>query len=232
MWNIEFMHHWHREHFSTHQFYADVLFDFAQTFPDEEIDLLESGRDRHGYDCVLIRSGEGQPKTRYIQLKSTEKDDKPLMGIHGVMLLAEHREILQIWVSEQGHCEYYFLSDFGRIAHMCLAISGKQLSEKSTSKESDVVEALKPLGELIGGFTPPASYREIQAKWGALKATDWPIWDGQLVKVRGRLWSEVLKRLASHYKGVFPDWRQDRHEIDARWTRKIPRRSLADYIFR
>lgn len=51
------MHHWHREHFSTHQFYADALFDFTQTFPDAELDLLESGRDRHGYDCVLIRSG-------------------------------------------------------------------------------------------------------------------------------------------------------------------------------
>jgi hypothetical protein len=226
------MHHWHREHFTTHQFYADVLFDFAQTYPDEELDLLESGRDRHGYDCVLIRSGEGQPMSRYIQLKSTEKDDKPLMGIHGAMLVSEHREILQIWVSEQGHCEYYFLSDFGRIAHLALAISGKQLSDKTTAKEQDVVTALKPLGELIGGFEPPASYREIQARWGKLKAGDWPIWDGQLFKVRGRVWSEVLKRLASHYKSIFPKWREDRHEIDARWTRKIPKTQLADYIFR
>ncbi len=226
------MHHWHREHFSTHQFYADVLFDFAQTYPDEEMDLLESGRDRHGYDCVLIRSGVGQPMSRFIQLKSTEKDDKPLMGIHGAMLLSEHREILQIWVSEQGHCEYYFLSDFGRIAHLSLAISGKQLSDKSTTREQDVVNALKPLGELIVGFDPPASYRKIQSSWAKLKAGDWLIWDGQLAKVRGRVWSEVLKRLASHYKSVFPNWREDRHEIDACWTRKIPRKSLADYIFR
>lgn len=226
------MHHWHREHFSTHQFYADVLFDFAQTFPDDEVDLLESGRDRHGYDCVLIRSGEGTPQTRYVQLKSTESDNAPLMGIRGPMLLAEHREILQIWVSPQGHCEYHFLSDFGRIVHLCLAISGKQLSDKSTTKQQDVVAVLKPLGDLIPGFAPPVSYREIQGNWGKLKATDWPIWDGQLVKVRGRLWAEVLKPLAKHYKVVFPDWRQDRHEIDARWTRKIARKSLADYIFR
>lgn len=226
------MKHWHREHFSTHQFFADVLFDFAETFPDEEMDLLESSRDRHGYDCVLIRMGTGQPATRYVQLKSTEKDDAPLVGVRGPMLLTEHREILQIWVSPQGHCEYYFLSDFGRIVHLCLAISGKQLSEKSTGKEADVIEALKPLGDLIGGFSPPTSYREIQTKWGRLKATDWPIWDGQLVKVRGRLWAEVLKRLASYYKVVFPDWRQERHEIDARWTRKITRKNLADYIFR
>lgn len=226
------MHHWHREHFSTHQFYADVLFDFAQSYPDEEMDLLESGRDRHGYDCVLIRSGQGMPQTRYVQLKSTEKEDAPLMGIHGLMLLAEHREILQIWVSEQGHCEYHFLSDFGRIAHLSLAISGKQLSNRSKAKEQDVVTALKPLGELIGGFEPPASYREIQARWGKLKAGDWPIWDGQLAKVRGRLWTEVLRRLSGHFKTVFPDWRQDRHEVDARWTRKIARKNLADYIFR
>jgi len=226
------MHHWHREHFSTHQFYADVLFDFAQTYPDEEMDLLESGRDRHGYDCVLIRFTDGQPLTRYIQLKSTENNGTPLQGIRGPMLLAEHREILQIRVSEQGHCEYYFLSDFGRIAHLCLAISGKQLSEKSATRQQDVVTALKPLGDLISGFAPPASYREIQAKWGKLKAEEWPIWDGQLFKVRGRVWAEVLKRLASHYKSVFPDWRQDRHEIDARWTRKIARKNLADYIFR
>lgn len=226
------MHHWHREHFTTHQFYADVLFDFAQTYPEEEMDLLESGRDRHGYDCVLIRSGPGQPATRYIQLKSTEKDDGLLMGIRGPMLLAEHREIVQIWVSPQGHCEYYFLSDFGRIAHLSLAISGKQLSEKSTSKEQSVVEALKPMDELIGGFTPPASYREIQAGWGQLKAEQWPIWDGQLAKVRGRLWANCLRPLASHFKAVFPEWRQDRHEIDARWTRKIAKKLLADYIFR
>jgi len=227
------MHHWHREHFSTHQFYADVLFDFAQTYPDEELDLLESGRDRHGYDCVLIRSGAGQPSTRYVQLKSTEKEDGVLMGIRGNMLLTEHREILQIWVSEKdGHCEYYFLSDFGRIVHLCLAISGKQLSEKSTSKEKVVAEALKPLEELIGGFTSPASYREIQAKWGPLKGADWPIWDGQLAKVRGKLWNSVLRPLASHFKAVYPEWRQDRHVIDARWTRKIARKLLADYIFR
>jgi hypothetical protein len=226
------MHHWHREHFSTHQFYADVLFDFAQTYPDEEIDLLESGRDRHGYDCVLIRSGEGQPVTRYVQLKSTENDDKPLVGIHGSMLLSEHREVVQIWVAEPGHCEYYFLSDFGRIAHLCLAISGKQLSNKSTTKEAAVVDALKPLGTLIGGFTPPASYRKIQTEWGQLKATDWPIWDGQLAKSRGRVWNDVIRPLASHFRAVFPEWRQDRHTIDARWTRKIARKLLADYIFR
>lgn len=227
------MHHWYREHFSTHQFYADVLFDFAQTFPNDEIDLLESGRDRHGYDCVLIRSGEGQPVTRYIQLKSTEKDDAPLMGIHGPMLLSEYREIVQVWVSaEHGQCEYHFLSDFGRIAHLCLAISGKQLSDKSRSKEAAVVEALKPLGELVGGFAPPVSYREIQARFGPLKAGDWPIWDGQLAKVRGRLWSDALRPLASHFKAVFPEWRQERHTVDARWTRKITRKLLADYIFR
>jgi hypothetical protein len=226
------MHHWHREHFTTHQFYADVLFDFAQTYPDEELDLLESGRDRHGYDCVLIRSGPGQPATRYVQLKSTEKDDALLMGVRGQMLLAEHREILQIWVSPQGHCEYYFLSDFGRIAHLCLAIADKQRSDKSTSKQQPVVEALRPLGELIGGFQPPASYREIQAAWGPLKADSWPAWDGQLAKVRGRLWADVLRPLASHYKTVFPEWRQDRHEIEARWTRKMPKKLLADYIFR
>ncbi len=226
------MHHWHREHFTTHQFYADVLFDFAQTFPEEEMDLLESGRDRHGYDCVLIRSGSGQPATRYVQLKSTEKEDALLMGIHGRMLLTEHREILQIWVSTQGHCEYYFLSDFGRIAHLCLAISGKQLFEKSTSKQQAVVDALKPLGELIGGFVLPSSYREIQASWGPLKAESWPIWDGQLFKTRGKVWNDVLRPLASHYKAVFPKWRDDRHEIDARWTRKIAKKLLADYIFR
>ncbi len=226
------MHHWHREHFSTHQFYADVLFDFAETFPDEEMDLLESGRDRHGYDCVLIRSGAGQPATRYIQLKSTENDDAPLVGVRGQMLLAEHREILQIWVSKEGRCEYYFLSDFGRIAHLCLAISGKQLSEKSTVKQKEVVDALKPLGELIGGFTPPASYREIQSKWASLKADAWPIWDGQLAKARGKLWASCLRPLASHYKAVFPDWRQDKVSIDARWTRKITRKLLSDYIFR
>lgn len=227
------MHHWHREHFSTHQFYADVLFDFAQTYPDEELDLLESGRDRHGYDCVLIRSGPGQPATRYVQLKSTEKEDGVLLGIRGTMLLTEHREILQIWVSEeQGRCEYYFLSDFGRIAHLCLAISGKQLSEKSTSKEQAVIDALKPLGELIGGFKPPASYREIQGNWGQLKAESWPIWDGQLAKSRGKLWNNVLRPLASHYKAVFPEWRETRHQVDARWTRKIARKLLADYIFR
>lgn len=226
------MHHWHREHFSTHQFYADVLFDFAQTFPDEEIDLLESGRDRHGYDCVLIRSGTGQPATRYVQLKSTETDDAPLTGIRGPMLLTEHREIVQIRVSEQGHCEYYFLSDFGRIAHLCLAISGKQRSEKSLTKQRDVVDALQPLADMIGGFTPPASYRAIQAQFGQLKAESWPIWDGQLVKCRGRLWSDCLRPLASHFKAVFPDWRQDRHEIDARWTRKIARKALSDYLFR
>lgn len=226
------MHHWHREHFTTHQFYADVLFDFAQTYPEEEMDLLESGRDRHGYDCVLIRSGPGQPATRYIQLKSTEKDDGLLMGIRGPMLLAEHREIVQIWVSPQGHCEYYFLSDFGRIAHLSLAISGKQIFEKSTSRQQQVVDALKPLGELIGGFSPPASYREIQASWGALTADSWPIWDGQLFKSRGKVWNDVLRPLASHYKVVFPKWREDRHEIDARWTRKIAKKLLADYIFR
>lgn len=226
------MHHWHREHFSTHQFYADVLFDFAQTYPEEEIDLLESGRDRHGYDCVLIRSGPGTPQTKYIQLKSTEKEDAQLLGIHGPMLLTEHREIVQIWVSEQGHCEYYFLSDFGRIAHLCLSISGKQLSNKSKNKESDLVEALTPLGDLIGGFESPVSYRAIQAKWGGLKSSDWPMWDGQLAKARGRVWSDVLRRIASIYKGVFPDWREERLEVDARWTRKIPRKSLADYIFR
>ncbi len=226
------MHHWHREHFTTHQFYADVLFDFAQTFPEEEVDLLESGRDRHGYDCVLIRSGAAQPATRYIQLKSTEKEDGLLMGIRGTMLLTEHREILQIWVSPQGHCEYYFLSDFGRIAHLGLAISGKQLFDKSTSKQRAVIDALKPLGELIGGFTPPASYKEIQANWGPLKADSWPIWDGQLFKVRGKVWNDVLRPLASHYKAVFPKWREDRHEIDARWTRKIAKKLLADYIFR
>ena len=226
------MHHWHREHFSTHQFYADVLFDFAQTFPDEEMDLLESGRDRHGYDCVLIRSGPGQPATRYVQLKSTEKDDAPLMGVHGPMLLGEHREILQIWVSEDGRCEYYFLSDFGRMAHLCLAISGKQPSEKTATKERAVIEALKPLAELIGGFAPPTSYREIQGSWGPLKAESWPVWDGQLAKARGKLWANTLRPLASQFKAVFPDWRQERHEIDARWTRKIPRKLLADYIFR
>lgn len=226
------MKHWHREHFSTHQFYADVLFDFAQTHSDEEIDLLESGRDRHGYDCVLIRSGEGAPQTRYIQLKSTEAEDAPLTGIRGPMLLAEHREILQIRVSELGHCEYYFLSDFGRIAHLCLAISGKQLSSKSPTKQNDLVAALQPLGELIGGFVPPASYRAIQTEWGRLKPSDWPIWDGQLAKARGRAWAEVLRRLSSYYKAVFPEWRQDRLEIDARWTRKIARKNLADYIFR
>jgi len=226
------MHHWHREHFTTHQFYADVLFDFAVTYPEEELDLLESGRDRHGYDCVLIRSGATLTATRYIQLKSTEKDDAPMLGIRGPMLLAEHREILQIWVSPQGHCEYYFLSDFGRIAHLCLAISGKQLADKATNKQQAVVEALQPLGELIGGFKPLASYREIQAVWGPLKADGWPVWDGQLTKVRGRLWNDVLRPLASHYKAVFPKWREDRHEIDARWTRKIPKKLLADHIFR
>lgn len=226
------MHHWHREHFTTHQFYADVLFDFAQTYPDEEVDLLESGRDRHGYDCVLIRSGPGQPTTRYIQLKSTEKEDGVLMGIRGNMLLTEHREILQIWVSSQGHCEYYFLSDFGRIAHLSLEISGKPLSEKSKSKQEAVIDALKPLGDLIGGFSPPTSYREIQASWGPLKAESWPIWDGQLFKSRGKVWNEVLRPLASHYKAVFPKWREDRHEIEARWTRKIAKKHLADYIFR
>ena len=226
------MHHWHREHFSTHQFYADVLFDFAETFPEEELDLLESGRDRHGYDCVLIRSGTGQPATRFVQLKSTETEDAPLTGIRGPMLLAEHREIVQIRVCEQGRCEYYILSDFGRIAHLCLAISGKQMAEKSTTKQRDVVDALKPLGELIGGFTPPTSYRDIRAKWVPLKAKDWPTWDGQLAKCRGKLWNDVLRPLASHYKAVFPEWRQDRHEIDARWTRKIARKLLSDYIFR
>lgn len=226
------MHHWHREHFTTHQFYADVLFDFAQTYPDEELDLLESGRDRHGYDCVLIRSGPGQPATRYVQLKSTENDDAPLVGIRGPMLLGEFREVLQIRVSEQGNCEYYFLSDFGRIAHLCLAISGRQLSDKSKTKQDDVVAALKPLGDLIGGYSPPGSYREIQAKWGQLKPKDWPIWDGQLVNARGQLWSNVLRPLASIFKAVFPDWRLDRHLIEARWTRKIQKKRLADYIFR
>ncbi|HWA29345.1 MAG TPA: hypothetical protein VG734_27085, partial [Lacunisphaera sp.] len=214
------MHHWYREHFSTHQFYAHVLYDFAQTFPDDEIDLLESGRDRHGYDCVLIRSGEGQPLTRYVQLKSTENGDADLLGIHGSMLLSEFREIVQIWVSAQGDCEYYFLSDFGRIAHLSLAISGRQLADKSPTKESRVIESLKPLGELIGGFSPPVSYREIQRIWSQLKAGDWPIWDGQLVKARGRLWCDVLRPLAAQFKAVFPDWRRDRHTIDARWTRK------------
>jgi hypothetical protein len=226
------MHHWHREHFSTHQFYADVLLDFAQTYPDEEIDLLESGRDRHGYDCVLIRNGDGLPQVRYIQLKSTEKQEAPLHGVHGVMLLTEHREILQIRVNEHGQCEYNFLSDFGRIAHLALAISGKQLSEKSTARQPEVVAALKPLGDLLGGFEPPASYRQIQASWGKLKAGAWHNWDGLLLKARGRVWSEVLKRLASQYKFVFPEWREDRHEIDSRWTRKFTRKSLADYIFR
>jgi len=226
------MHHWHREHFTTHQFYADVLFDFAQTYPDEEMDLLESGRDRHGYDCVLIRSGEGLPQTRYVQLKSTENENALLQGIRGPMLLAEHREILQIRVNEHGHCEYCFLSDFGRIAHLCLAISDKQLADKSTSKQQDVVSALKPLGDLISGFAPPASYREILSKWGKLKATDWPAWDGQLFKVRGQVWAEVLKRLASHYKAVFPEWRAGKYDVEARWTRKIAKKNLADYIFR
>jgi hypothetical protein len=225
------MHHWYREHFTTHQFYADVLFDFAQTYPNDEIDLLESGRDRHGYDCVLVRSGEGQPATRYIQLKSTESDDASLMGIHGSMLLSEYREVVQIWVSPNGQCEYYFLSEFGRIAHMCLAISGRQLSERSPTKEVPIVEALKPLAAL-GGLKPPASYRQIQAEWGPLKPGDWPVWDGQLAKTRGQTWNEVIRPLARHFKAVFPDWRLDRHQIDARWTRKIPRKLLADYIFR
>lgn len=226
------MHHWYREHFSTHQFYADVLFDFSQTFPDGEMDLLESARDRHGYDCILIRSGDGQPQTRYVQLKSTEKDDAALTGIHGSMLLAEYREIVQVRVSEVGHCEYHFLSDFGRIAHLSLAISGKQLSDKSLAKETQVVDALRPLGSLIGGLSPPASFREIQSNWGTLKAGDWPIWDGQLAKSRARLWCDVLRPLAGHYKAVFPVWRLDRHSVDARWTRKIARKLLADYIFR
>lgn len=226
------MNHWYREHFSTHQFYADVLFDFAETFPDEEIDLLESGRDRHGYDCVLIRAGEGQPTTRYIQLKSTEKDDATLTGIHGTMLLGENREIVQIWVSADGRCEYHFLSDFGRIAHLSLAISKRRLSEKSRLREQEVVAALKPMTEFIGGFKSPGSYAEIQNRWESLKPEQWPIWDGQLKKCRGPLWARVIRPLASQFKAAFPDWRQDRHEVEARWTRKITRKYLADHIFR
>lgn len=227
------MKHWHREHFSTHQFYADVLFCFATDFPDEELDLLESGRDRHGYDCVLIRPGPSTPLTRYIQLKSTEADDTDLVGVHGQMLLSEYREIVQVRVrvSPQGYCEYFFLSDFGRLAYLALAISSKQLAEKSTARQSEVVKALAGLAPLIGGFRPPNSYQEIQAQWVNLAASKWNAWDGQLRRARKQLWADVLRPLAGSYKAVFENWRE-RHTLNGRWTRKVSRKDLIKYLYR
>jgi hypothetical protein len=225
------MHHWHREHFSTHQFYADVLRDFAKKFPAEELDLLESGRDRHGYDCVLIRPGPSFPLTRYVQLKSTETDIADLTSVHGQMLLSEYREIARIQVSPEGECRYSFLSDFGRTAWLALAISCEGLKQDSTEREPETIVALKNLGKLTTNFTPPTTFSEVQKTWANVATSTWHPLDDKLRPDRKKLWASVLRPLALAYKKTFPKWR-GRHTVNSRWMREVSRDDLITYLFR
>lgn len=225
------MQHWHREHFSTHRFYADVLLSFALKFGEEELDLLEPGRDRHGYDCVLIRTGTGDPQIRYIQMKSTEAAETPLANIHSQMLLKEHREVVQIRVSNQGDCTYHFLADFGRVAFLALSIAQRGTANGANKAETDLKNALQKLRDLVGGGTMPTSFREVLEQWADIKPVKWHGFDGQLRLKRGQLWAEVLKPLARLYRTTTVD-AEAKITINPRWTRKVSSKELADFIFR
>jgi hypothetical protein len=225
------MQHWHREHFSTHRFYADVLLSFAQKFGEEELDLLEPGRDRHGYDCVLIRTGTGDPLIRYIQMKSTEAADTPLANIHSQMLLKEHREVVQVRISSQGDCTYHFLADFGRVAYLALNIAQRGHANGTNKVEADLKNALMKLRDLVGGGSMPASFREVLEQWSDIKPVKWHAFDGQLRPKRGQLWSEVLKPMARLYRMTTTDT-EAKITINPRWTRKVGAKELADFIFR
>ncbi len=225
------MQHWHREHFSTHRFYADVLLSFALKFGEEELDLLEPGRDRHGYDCVLIRTGKGDPQVRYIQMKSTETAETPLANIHSQMLLKEHREVVQIRVSNQGDCTYHFLADFGRVAFLALSIAQRSTANGTDKAEADLQKILLKFRELVGGGSLPSSFREVKEQWSDIKPVKWHAFDGQLRLKRGQLWAEVLKPLARLYRTTTPD-ADAKIDINPRWTRKVSAKELADFIFR
>ena len=225
------MQHWHREHFSTHRFYADVLLSFALKFGEEELDLLEPGRDRHGYDCVLIRTGTGDPQIRYIQMKSTEAAETSLANIHSQMLLKEHREVVQIRISSQGDCTYHFLADFGRVAFLALSIAQRGTANATDKAEADLKKVLLKFRELVGGGSLPSSSREVREQWSDIKPVKWHAFDGQLRLKRGQLWSEVLKPLARLYRTTNTDG-EAKISINPRWTRKVTAKELAEFIFR
>lgn len=229
------MRHPYREHACTHQFCADLLRNFERECPDDELDLLESERDRHGYDLVAIKHTATGTTIRFVQMKSTETAGTDLKNVHSRMLLSRDSEIVQIKVSNTGTSEYLFFSDFGRIAYLCLSIAhgggGGAGPAQRRALETAVISALGAINSMVPGFAPPTSLKDIQKQWTTITSAKWLPWDGQLRNKKSRLWDQVLDPLILTYKAAFPNW-SDGFELNSCWARKIRPGELTRYLFR
>jgi hypothetical protein len=224
------MRHWYREQFSTHQFFADLLFHFERTYPDDELDLMEPDRDRHGYDCVLIRRTKTKLLTRYVQLKSTEKANAKVTNIHSSMLLDSYREIVQVRVSPAGKCEYYVLSDIGRLVY--LALSAAHDPTKAALHETEIKKALFHLLELMPGASLPKLLGDITPAWAAIDSSTLEKWDKLLLPATPRLWRKVIQPFIDIHTGIYPRATEKTFNLNPCWTRKILPEDLLGYLFR
>lgn len=225
------MRHWYREPFSTYQFFADVLHEFDRCYPDDELDLLESSRDRHGYDCVLIKRSTDKMLTRYVQLKSTEKNGATIPNIHVSMVLEPYREIVQTVVSDSGKCSYHCLSDMGRLLYLALAVAGACQKSDSTSLRSELTAALSPLPKMLPTFSLPSGTDLLLSQWTKVPRDQLLAWDNALQDHLPRFWRKVVRPLTEVYRSVFPE--KDRSiDLNPCWTRPVKRADLVRFLFR